>query len=389
MLGSGCNSDALNTWLTPWRDGATPISVLLVLAGTATAQVEGISAAGATAESRLYTALADAELLLYGPSAKRDWPLPPLNAGVSPALISRVAAEWLGLKPLVAAVGLPLSPQFPHLRFESAENGPAACLSSGRAMDYKRVESLWERGLSFGQRLKEPLLLAECVPGGTTTAQAVLTGLGLSVADLISGSGRKPPIALKQTIVEKGLGSACFRRLPSPQMLLAAVGDPFQPLAAGVVIGAVQAGQPVFLAGGSQMVAVLALALANEDLAGRELLASGVSLATTAWLANESVSTKGGRAALDDLIDKTMDHFGVKIKGVASGLRFEKSRHSRLRDFELGFVKEGVGAGALAFLAQLRGASIQDLIDGCDQAMDQLGQFGVWPDFGGSRGSWI
>ena len=40
---------------------------LLVLAGSRTAEVKGISAAGATSESRRYTAIAHAELLLNGP----------------------------------------------------------------------------------------------------------------------------------------------------------------------------------------------------------------------------------------------------------------------------------------------------------------------------------
>jgi hypothetical protein len=56
--------------------------VLLLLAGTDTAAVPGISAAGATPESRRWTAAADAELLLLGPGAKRHHALPPLPAGI-------------------------------------------------------------------------------------------------------------------------------------------------------------------------------------------------------------------------------------------------------------------------------------------------------------------
>ena len=59
----------------------TNIVSLLVLAGSKTAEIEGISAAGSPKESRRYTAVADAELLLKGPSALRKWPLPPLSAG--------------------------------------------------------------------------------------------------------------------------------------------------------------------------------------------------------------------------------------------------------------------------------------------------------------------
>ena len=54
-------------------------------------------------------------------------------------------------------------------------------------------------GIAMGLRLRKPLLLAECVPGGTTTALAVLTGIGLSVGEFISGSTRKPAVNLKKS----------------------------------------------------------------------------------------------------------------------------------------------------------------------------------------------
>jgi NaMN:DMB phosphoribosyltransferase len=43
-----------------------------------------------------------------------------------------------------------------------------------------------------------------------------------------------------------------------------------------------------------------------------------------------------------------------------------------LRDYEDGFVKEGVGAGALLLLAQLQGHHSEALVEGCERALDQL-----------------
>ena len=43
-----------------------------------------------------------------------------------------------------------------------------------------------------------------------------------------------------------------------------------------------------------------------------------------------------------------------------------------LRDYELGYVKEGVGAGALSLLAQMKGANCQDLVDACEKAVYEL-----------------
>ena len=153
-----------------WSDPEPAPDLLLLLSSTLSAEVEGISAAGATPESRRYTAIADAELLLYGPSHRPLWPLPPLPAGVSPALISWVAAEAIRIQPWVGAIGLSNVPPFAHLRFEDPQLGPASCISSGHSMTPQRVLQLLNKGQRFGERLRHPLVLAECVPGGTTTA---------------------------------------------------------------------------------------------------------------------------------------------------------------------------------------------------------------------------
>ena len=89
--------------------------ILLLLAATETASVEGISAAGASPRSRRQTAAADAELLLLGPLAERAHGLPPLPAGVTPALISHVVLRDLGLLPhtQVVDLGCPVAPAIP------------------------------------------------------------------------------------------------------------------------------------------------------------------------------------------------------------------------------------------------------------------------------------
>ena len=54
--------------------------IFLVIAGTNTSQIPGISAAGINAKSRRITALADAEFLLKGASKDHKYKLPFLNA---------------------------------------------------------------------------------------------------------------------------------------------------------------------------------------------------------------------------------------------------------------------------------------------------------------------
>jgi uncharacterized protein (TIGR00303 family) len=358
----------LETLRTQWR-ATRP---LLLLAATATAERPGISAAGATPFSRRLTAAADAELLLLGPDRARPHALPPLPAGVSPALITHVALGQLGLLPRLRVVdlGCPAAPAVPHWRLPPAEaSGPAACVSSGRAMPPGRVLALLKRGRRWGCLWpeREPLLLAECVPGGTTTAQAVLEGLGIPARGLVSGSLREPAHGLKRQLVAEGLAAAGLSIPAEPCAVLRAVGDPMQALAAGLLLGLAPRAVPVLLAGGSQMAAVLALALALAPADQRAALANAATVATTAWVAEESGSD------LARLLGLIGERWGVNPQLLVAGLRFHGCRSLPLLDYERGYVKEGVGAGGVAVLWELAGREPAALARACDEACARLG----------------
>jgi uncharacterized protein (TIGR00303 family) len=337
----------------------------VLLAATATAEQPGISAAGATPESRRLTAAADAELLLLGPESHRPHALPPLPAGVSPALIAHVGLRELGLLPRTRVVdlGCPVAPAVPHVRLPSAEGaGPAGCVSTGQAMAPQRVVALLERGRRWGScwPADRPLLLAECVPGGTTTALAVLQGLGIAADGLVSGSLREPAHGLKARLVAQGLKAAGLQLPADPLAVLAAVGDPMQALAAGLLLELAHRGVPVLLAGGSQMAAVLGLALALAEPAQRPILASTAVVATTAWVAEEPGSD------LAQLLRLIGQRWRVQPQLLAAGLRFHGCRSTALLDYERGYVKEGVGAGGVAVLWELAGRDQEELAQGCD-----------------------
>ena len=146
-FGLGASSLRLNRWERIWKTSTTNIISLLVIAGSKTAEIKGISAAGATKESRRYTAVADAELLLKGPSFPRECPLPSLPAGVSPALISHVASELIALKTEVIGAGLFQIPSFPYIAFDTPSLGPSECVTTGKAMSPKRVDALMNLSL--------------------------------------------------------------------------------------------------------------------------------------------------------------------------------------------------------------------------------------------------
>ena len=357
-----------------WRRSRT----LLLLAATDTAAVPGISAAGASPQARLGTAAADAELLLLGPGGRRCHALPPLPAGVSPALISHVVLSQLGLleRTQVLDLGCAIAAAVPHLRLPGLESaGPARCLSTGQALASARVAALVQRGSAWGRRWDpaEPLLLAECVPGGTTTALAVLEGLGVAASGLVSGSLHQPAHGLKSALVTQGLAAAGFEAaelaavadpltFAEPLNVLAALGDPMQAFAAGLVGEAAVRGVPVLLAGGSQMAAVLALALALAEPGQRPALADRLVVATTAWVAEEA----GSNLAL--LLERIGARWQVRPRLEVAALRFHGCSSAALRDYERGYVKEGVGAGGLALLWQLAGRQPGALAEACDAA---------------------
>ena len=371
-FGKGIQEKNIHERVKRWHESLTNIAFFLILAGSQTSEIEGISSAGSTPASRRYTAIADAELLLRGPISLKRWPLPPLPAGVSPALISYVASSFLKIKPTIISAGLLQSPSFRHVSIESSEIGPARCLSSGEAMDISRVELLLDGGFKIGKKLKQSLLITECVPGGTTTAFAVLSGLGIDVNGLISGSHRNPPAELKTKIVKEGLKAAKLKKNPSSIALMAAVGDPFQPIAVGLLMGAIESGQDVLLGGGCQMLAVLALALNEVQSESRSEFVERILIGTTSWLVDESLSSSKKRNSFIHLMNHVAKHFKVNILGLASGYRFKDSNQKVLRDYELGYVKEGVGAGALSLLAQINGLTQEQMIKKCDREVDNL-----------------
>ena len=369
---------APDPWTQALEQGWRRSRTLLLLAATDTAAVPGISAAGASPQARLGTAAADAELLLLGPGGRRCHALPPLPAGVSPALISHVVLSQLGLleRTRVLDLGCAIAAAVPHLRLPGLESaGPARCLSTGQALAPARVAALVQRGSAWGRRLDpaEPLLLAECVPGGTTTALAVLEGLGVAAAGLVSGSLRQPAHGLKAALVAQGLAAASFEAadltgvahplaFADPLKVLAALGDPMQAFAAGLVGAAAARGTPVLLAGGSQMAAVLALALALAEPGQRPALADRLVVATTAWVAEEA----GSNLAL--LLERIGARWQVRPRLEVAALRFHGCSSAALRDYERGYVKEGVGAGGLALLWQLAGRQPGALAEACDAA---------------------
>ncbi|NBV69851.1 MAG: NaMN--DMB phosphoribosyltransferase, partial [Synechococcaceae bacterium WB4_2_0805] len=98
----------------------------------------------------------------------------------------------------------------------------------------------------------------------------------------------------------------------------------------------------------------------------RQVMAQRFAVVTTAWVMQEACSE------LAELLIRVGASYGVEPLLAHSNLHFDNCKQQALRDYELGFVKEGVGAGGLSWLWELAGFSPQALAAGCDQACAEL-----------------
>jgi len=319
-----------------------------VLGFTATGLIPGISAAGATPTDRQYTAIADAEFLYHGPQPQPHYPLPPLEVVLSPTFITRAVVAAQGIPMALFNAGLPLPPPVPVVDLGGE---PARCLTSGAALPGRTVDHLLSQGLFWGKELATHarpgyLILGECVVGGTATALALLTGLGMDAQGKVNSSHPRCNHGQKAALVNQGLQSlTCLQGMPihhlSPLDLVAGLGDPTQVALAGMAIAASQIGG-VMLAGGTQMLAVYALIQAIAHTQHLDWNPEQVVVGTTRWVAEDPFGDTVGLARLVG-----------KVPLLATQLSFATSRYPALQRYEAGYVKEGVGAGGCGIAAHL------------------------------------
>jgi uncharacterized protein (TIGR00303 family) len=313
----------------------------LVLVGgtTATARIEGISAAGADPAAMAHTPAADLEIVEFGRPV--DAPIVPVSPTgcPTPAVLTRAAREAIGVDATYVDAGLPGPTAAPTRTVADAAGGdireqtpvpqPRQIFDAGQALGRELGRELSHDGPGGRERL----LVGETIPGGTTTALGVLTALG--ERPTVSSSLPENPLPLKRSVVEAGLGAsglAAGDAAGEPWLAVAAMGDPVLPAVAGIAHGALGAGGAVTLAGGTQLAA-----------AGALLRHGGVddplALATTSHVASDdSADIRGLAADLDLDLCVTDPGFSERTGPVADA-------------YGRGEAKEGVGlGGALALL---------------------------------------
>jgi uncharacterized protein (TIGR00303 family) len=303
----------------------------LVISYTETCEIPGITFAGADKDSIKFTPPADAEYLHYGYCKSIDKiPMTP-DGKPTPALLTKTALESASIPHLTINAGSKISPQLPFIEtsMTSGKN-----ISIQDAMTDSQVSHAVDYGRIVGRSmasLTDTLVIGESIPGGTTTALAVLRALGFDAK--VSSSIPNNPIELKNQIVTSAL-----ERIDSdhPYSIIAKIGDPMIPFVAGMLSSASSISK-VMLAGGTQMSAVLAFASKigfNEE---------NTMIGTTSYITHDQ------SANFKNIVEKIAD---IPIISVDPGLK--NSKHSGLKAFSEGFAKEGVGAGGSIISSMLK-----------------------------------
>ncbi|MCW6159245.1 MAG: TIGR00303 family protein [Thermoplasmatales archaeon] len=315
---------------------------ILAIGNTEVSQINGITAAGETEELIKFTPPADAEYLFYNrPRCINAIPVTP-SGNPTPAIMTKASKILVGFPILVARAGSIVGPSLPYF-FISDSPGKDIRTESG----VPDIKEILEKSSIIADeifRMDDEVMLAESIPGGTTTAMAILRDLGyISVS---SSSMSQNPVALKLKVVEDAL-----QRVGNlgRNEVLRELGDPVLAFLYGFTR---RFRGKVYLAGGTQMLAVTAL-----------LKLDGLNYGTI-------VTTKYVVADKTATFSRTANEIGTTF--VEAKVNLFISRYPGIREYEKGIVKEGVGAGGAYYLASTTGFTNKEIVDKIDNLYSDL-----------------
>jgi uncharacterized protein (TIGR00303 family) len=301
-----------------------------ILGNTLLSTVPGLSGAGPNPELTLMTPVLDAELVMRGEITSAPVKPNTPTGCPTPAVITGAIMDLTGITPLFINAGLRYPPTVPCIdALGNVGEDPRICDAVPKARD------LYLHGEMIGRFLSsytDLLVVGECVPGGTTTALCVLRALGYDAA--VSSSFMTNPQSLKEEVCEQVLARVHSARVKEPLDIVRCAGDPMMPVAAGIAHA--YRGQ-IFLAGGTQMLAVCAVIRAMGD--------SVPPVVTTVYVRDDPTAN----------IIPVAQKIGAMVYYVDPG--FGSLGHDGLARYCTGEVKEGTGAGGAMFLAYLLGFS--------------------------------
>ena len=303
----------------------------LVISYTETSEIPGITIAGADKEFLKFTSPADAEFLRHGHCKCIDTiPMSP-DGKPTPALLTKVALDSAKIPHFIINAGSKISLNIPHFdsQLEFGKN-----ISESTALSPEKVSEAVEFGKIIGKSICRPnecLVIGESIPGGTTTALAVLNGFGINTS--VSSSMPNNPIEIKNQAVDKAL-----KRLESDDQInvISELGDPMIPVVAGILSESSKITH-VILAGGTQMTAVLAFAKRigyNQQ---------NIAVGCTSYI-------------IDDVDAKFLETIKQidDIPVLSVDPLLSQSKFPGLKSYSEGFVKEGAGAGGCMIASLLK-----------------------------------
>ncbi|MFW5918064.1 MAG: nicotinate-nucleotide--dimethylbenzimidazole phosphoribosyltransferase, partial [Haloferacaceae archaeon] len=268
------------------------MTFVLVAGTTATARIDGISAAGADPAAMVWTPTADVEILVEGEPV--DAPTVPVSPSgcPTPALLTRAVRELVGFNVEVVDAGLACEPGIPTRIVATDPGGDVRTEEP-----VPKADAIWRRSRAVGEAVAhesdERVSVGETIPGGTTTALGVARALGVDLS--VSSSLPENPTERKQRVVREGLAESAIAPGDldgDPRRAVRCQGDPVLAAVAGLVEGALSAGASVTLAGGTQLLAAAAL-LRHAGIG------APLELATTSYVAGDPTATV--RTTADEL----------------------------------------------------------------------------------------
>ncbi|MGM0399041.1 MAG: nicotinate-nucleotide--dimethylbenzimidazole phosphoribosyltransferase [Halobacteriota archaeon] len=326
-----------------------------VVGTTATGRIDGLSAAGASPAVMRHTPAADAEIVTYGrPVFAPSVPVSPEGCP-TPSLVTRAALDHLSVETMVLDAGLAARTAAPTVEVGVS---PGDDLRAERPVP--NADAAFEAGVRVGRAIThDEVLVAESIPGGTTTAMGVLTALG--EPNGVSSSLPENPLERKRSVVDAGLAASDLgpgELAGQPIEAVERMGDPVLATITGLVAGAAAEGVDVTLAGGSQMVAAAALARHGG-------VDAPLSIATTAFVGRDDSFDLGTAVDALDLSTRVTDP------------GFDAVDHVAFERYRLGEAKEGVGMGGALWLADREGvpmAAVRDrIVDYYDRLVGEDG----------------
>lgn len=343
--------DFKDNWITPppQEFAAKRPLFLCVLSSTDTARIPGISAAGKSPELIHFTPAGDAELVTLGRTVSQREP-PMTDTSPTPAVITRAALQMTGIPFLFINSGLRVVPRIPLL---DVGGTPGQDIRTARAVP--DAVQVYENSIQLGRQIRgfsDFVIIGESIPGGTTTAMCVLRALG--VEGSVSSSYPHNPVDIKEKTVRESLTRAGISKgdlASDPMGAIKCFGDPMMATVCGLMEGL--GDTTIILAGGTQMMAVTALA-------GKMGIKGNFSIATTKFVAEDKTAS----------FLETVSHLGIVSYIADPG--FVRSRIKGLRMYESGVVKEGVGAGGAMLAANLFGIGQEEFRNQVELVCDQL-----------------